>query len=256
MAEEVDPYALIQGLQRDDPRLWQALTYIFDNIDKINNTLFPDDAEFGAEEVHIVPSDPSNLQFAFFPQAIGFSWNFADNALQYEMRVGNTWDTADFVLRTTSLTALIPPRIVGEYKFFLKSISISGEYSPGFQTVTVVVDGPSGVNPSVDVVDNNVLLDWDDAISEFQIAHYIITRTVLSTNSYQMVGNVLGTFTTLFETLAGTYAYGVIPVDIAGNQGPETKVAAEVRQPPDFVLQNSFISQWTGSPKGLVYVYD
>jgi hypothetical protein len=238
---DVNPRQLIQGLEREDPRLWEALNYIFDNVDKINIALFPEEAVFGAEEVTVIPAGPVNLQFAFYPQAIGFSWNFADRALQYEMRVGPSWESGNFVLRTTSLTALIPPKVIGTYHFMIKSLSASGDYSAETTAVDVLVDGPAPVNPSSDVVDNNVLIDWIDSVSEFQIAHYVITRNDVE------VGNVLGTFTTLFETLAGTYRYGVIPVDIAGNRGPESQVSAEINQPPDFVLQSSNVSNWAGT---------
>jgi hypothetical protein len=52
------------------------------------------------------------------------------------------------------------------------------------------------------------------------------------------VGLQRGTFAVFFESVAGLYTYTVIPVDLAGNQGPSSSVTLEVNQPPDFELQD------------------
>ena len=251
MSDTTNPRQLIAGLQRDDPKLWEALNFVFDNVDKINDELFPTIAEIQRELGIILPEGPSGFTSAFLPQSIGFLWNFVPNALQYEIRVGfiDSWDNGDFVLRTTSLTALIPPKTLGTYIFMLRTISASGDYSESYQKITVIVDGPAPVAVVAEVIDNNVLLTWQPSVSEFQISHYIIKRNSV------IVGSINGTFAARFETASGTYTYGITPVDIAGNAGPENLVVASVNQPPDFILQASQVSNWAGE-KSNCYAYD
>ena len=58
---------------------------------------------------------------------------------------------------------------------------------------------------------------------------------------------IRGTFTPIFETIAGTYTYGVEPVDIAGNFGTIGSVTTDVNTPPDFELEDQRLSGLNGT---------
>ena len=78
---------------------------------------------------------------------------------------------------------------------------------------------------------------------QLPIKHYNIYKNNLST----LVGQKLGTFTTVFEQVGGQFSYIIKPVNTAGIEGAQEVTNAEVNEPPDFVLQQDFQSALTGS---------
>ena len=62
-----------------------------------------------------------------------------------------------------------------------------------------------------------------------------------------LVGRQDGTFAIVFETSGGTFLYRVIPVDLAGNRGPEASISVAVRQPPDFDLIAQSLDDLSGT---------
>ena len=96
------------------------------------------------------------------------------------------------------------------------------------------------------VIDNNVLLRWTESavgVDQLPIKHYNVYRNNLST----LVGQKLGTFTTVFEQVGGQFEYILKPVNTAGNEGTQASVVSEVNQPPDFVLTQDFASTFNGT---------
>ena len=96
------------------------------------------------------------------------------------------------------------------------------------------------VNFANKVIDNNILLNWEDsAVHTFPIATFMLKKSLNSLATYteaQTVGTKSGGFTTVFEESSGTFSYFLTAVDTAGNISDMARTTAIVNQPPDYVL--------------------
>ena len=153
--------------------------------------------------------------------------------------------TADFQQNGTSITEEVTWTEATQ-KYFVRAVDINGNNGV-LQDVDFTVALPSAVTNLVDeVIDNNVLLRWTESsvgVDQLPIKHYNVYRNNLST----LVGQKLGTFTTVFEQVGGQFEYILRPVNSAGNEGTQNSVTAEVNQPPDFVLTQDFASTFNGT---------
>jgi hypothetical protein len=129
--------------------------------------------------------------------------------------------------------------------FNITSIDVLGNRSTASQiNVNILEAVVSSAN--AEVVDNNVLLRWTGQNGTLPIDFYEITRGADYVTSI-LVGFSKSTFATLFESDAGTYTYWVTPVDTAGNKGQYVGIVTSVSQPPDFILNVEWDSDWTGT---------
>ena len=153
--------------------------------------------------------------------------------------------TADFQQNGTSVTEEVTWTDATQ-KYFVRAVDINGNEGV-LQDVDFTVAVPSAVtNLSDEVIDNNVLLRWTESsvgVNQLPIKHYNVYRNDLNT----LVGQKLGTFTTVFEQVGGQFEYILKPVNTAGNEGTQNSVVAEVNQPPDFVLTQDFASTFNGT---------
>ena len=153
--------------------------------------------------------------------------------------------TADFQQNGTSITEEVTWTDATQ-RYFVRAVDINGN-DGNLQNVDFTVAIPSAVtNLSDEVIDNNVLLRWQESIvgsDQLPIKHYNVYRNNLST----LVGQKLGTFTTVFEQVGGQFEYILKPVNTAGNEGTQNSGVAEVNQPPDFVLTQDFASTFNGT---------
>ena len=153
--------------------------------------------------------------------------------------------TADFQQNGTSVTEEVTWTDATQ-KYFVRAVDINGN-DGDLQDVDFTVAVPSAVtNLSDEVIDNNVLLRWTESavgVNQLPIKHYNVYRNNLNT----LVGQKLGTFTTVFEQVGGQFEYILKPVNTAGNEGTQNSVVAEVNQPPDFVLTQDFASTFNGT---------
>lgn len=225
--------SLIAGLQKDDPKLYEALKAIATDLAKINATLYPFIAAAQAAVIGVPVSPPLTFTYEILPRALQFSWPSVEFANVYEIREGTVWETAEFVLRTVSLSAAINPISSGTHNYLLKSINANGTYSIDSIALMVVIASPSVVDITAQVIDNNVLLRWTNAVTAFQLDYYIITKNGVE------IGRNNGTFSSVFESVGGEYSYGVQAVDVAGNVGGGRFITVTVAQPPDFVLEDT-----------------
>jgi hypothetical protein len=105
------------------------------------------------------------------------------------------------------------------------------------------------------VVDNNVLLRWSTSnnIDKLDIQSYEVKRcpnddsdsctmTAATWSSLVPVATAAGQFIAHMELISNDYKYGVVAIDSAGNYSPITDILATVNEPPDYVLQEEFIS--------------
>lgn len=166
---------------------------------------------------------------------------------QYEVRQGASWEAGTTVARLKSNNYKLGAISGTAQTFWVKAIDSSGIYSANAATCATSFASPGTTAMQVQVVDNNVLLKWDAVTATLAIDYYEIRR-----GSTWSGGTVVGrvssaTFTTLFETSAGTYTYWIAAYDIGGNVGTPSSVTAVVDQPPDYTLLLNATSTFSGT---------
>lgn len=242
---------LLNGLQKVDPRLYDVLKLISRDVVGLLNVVDPIQATVQRMETaqSAVPLGPSLFTYAIGKLAISFLWSSDDiDVRYYELRKGATWETADFVLRTPSLTAAIAPITAGDHTYLLKTLSATLTECELESSLIVHVDAPSTPSVTTQVVDNNVLIYWTEPAADFAIDFYKIYKDGIQ------FAEVSGTFLAKFEIVSGDYLYGVEAVDIAGNVGPRGTSSATVRQPPDYNLLDTRVIDWSLGTKTNCYV--
>jgi hypothetical protein len=196
------------------------------------------------EEVPVQVSEEvppvTTIDYAIGLDAVKIFWERPHNIANFELRYGTVWDTALRILITNTTSAVIDPLTPGQHTYLIKSIDGEGRYSAQATRLDIAIPSIGAVNVTHDVIDNYVLLYWTVPYSPFRISHYIIKR------NGQEIGRKDGTFTSIFEQVSGTYRYSVIPVNIAGHQGPEAVRDVIVSQPPDYVLLSNRTSTFAG----------
>jgi len=240
--ENVNVEALIQGIQLDNPRLYQILQELNRGLVGVQEELFPLVIKDRVKPVTLPQLDaPATFSFAFNPTSVRFFWSEVPTAYGYEIRRGAVWETATFIVRLMSLQAVIDPLLAGTYTYLIKTINAAGVYSDTPRSLVITVPPIGAVTISKEVIDNNVLLWWTVPTSIFRILHYEVTK------DGDIVGTVDSTFFSTFENVAGTYTYRIIAIDVAGNRGAPSDLTVEVSSPPDYALQDSRVSQLLGT---------
>lgn len=242
---EINSY--LEGLQRTNPSLYNLLRLLSEDLNFVVDTLIPESVVSTLGQIN-KPAPLAKAVSSFFydttPLSVRFNWTTTDvNSVQFEVRKGNTWDTAAFQFRTTALQADINPILAGTTHFIIRSINVDGIISTEELGLDVFIFGPGAVDTlTFTVIDNNILLKWTPPlVPSFNIDYYNIYRNAV------LIGKQAGTFFVYFENAPGTFNYNVRPVDIAGNEGPDFIVAITVSEPPDFVLYDSRISTFSGT---------
>lgn len=170
----------------------------------------------------------------------------------YQIRLGSSFaaGTDIGVLSFPQDTFLYTPLTSGNLQFWVQSIDTSGNVSltqTGSNVITITAPAfPNGSAITADVVDNNVLLKWVDALGTYPVDVYEI-RKGLTFETATIVGTVQGTFSALFEMASGTYKYWVVAKDTAGLYGSPLGVYATVNQPPDYILYDNRNLTWAGT---------
>lgn len=113
-------------------------------------------------------------------------------------------------------------------------------------SVDITVVAPSQPTITQQVVDNNVLLQWNDCTATLPVATYELRRGAAWAGA-TLIGTKSGRFTSVFETVGGSYTYWLAGIDSAGNYGTPGSVVAVVNQPPDYVLRLDQNSAWSGT---------
>jgi hypothetical protein len=108
-------------------------------------------------------------------------------------------------------------------------------------STSLTITAPTAPTLSAQVVDNNVLLSWTTPTATLPVDTYEIRRGA-SWATATVIGQKSGGFTSVFETVAGTFNYWVAAIDTAGNYGTPASVSAFVNQPPDYVLRSNITS--------------
>ena len=195
-----------------------------------------------------LPSTPS-ITATFRGEQVELSWAASTSSLEldyYEIRQGATYAAGTPLAKIKSTSFKLKVTWAGTQKFWVKAFDVRGSGGEaGYVDVTVTV--PTTPSASSQVIDNNVLLSWNNVQQTLPVVYYNVYR------NNNLVGTKQGLFTSLFETVSGNYTYSVAAVDSAGNIGPAGPITATVNQPPDYILRTVWNSTFTGT-KSSTYV--
>jgi len=247
--QHIDVQGLIQGIQLENPRLYQILMELNGGLLTMQEEIFPliikDRLPTTIGEILL---QPASFTFAFQPTSVRFFWSQVEHAFGYEIRQGLVWETATFRVRTASLQVDLDPLLSGSYYFLIKTINTAGEYSVDARSVLVDVPQISAVVLAREVIDNNVLLRWTLPTSTFRILHYEVSKGSV------VAGLVDSNFFVVFENVAGTYVYSVVGIDVAGNRGLPASITVQVASPPDYALQDKRVSRLLGPKEDILRI--
>jgi len=135
-----------------------------------------------------------------------------------------------------------------QQKYFVRAVDTNGNEGDTEEVLFTVAIPSKITNLKNEVIDNNVLLRWQESsveVNQLPIIHYNIYRN--TTDAANLVGQKQGTFTTVFEQVGGNFTYILIPVNSAGVEGSQEQTTANVNQPPDFVLTDEVDSTFSGT---------
>jgi hypothetical protein len=150
----------------------------------------------------------------------------------------------------------------GQRNYYVQTRDVNNNLSTTALKIAATIEIPSAplasLTGTTEVIDNNVLLRWRagaiNTTTQLKIATFEIRKhkdDATDPNDFAsatVIGRVDGIFNVVFEQVADIYTYHIAAVDSAGNIGPSFKTTQRVSQPPDFVLNDNFFSNFTTSP--------
>lgn len=147
--------------------------------------------------------------------------------------------------KVSSSFVTLPADWVGNRTFTIKVLDTLGNLSSGLSKAVQKFAPNPVTNVRAQVIDNNVLLYWTPPVqTSLPVNNVQISRGATFATSI-VVGNKSGSFTSLFETQAGTITYWLVAVDTEGVKSSPASVTATVSQPPDYVLNGFQASSFT-----------
>lgn len=162
-------------------------------------------------------------------------------------------------LETISKTTTYSTKVLWQANSItVQAVDIAGNLST-IRTANSNIVPPVIKNITNKVIDNNVLLYWEYETKTLPIKEFEI-RSGTSYETSTLIGRRVGTFTSLFESLGGDYTYWFTPIDSAGNAGQIVSTTVNVNEPPDYVLNAQWYSDFSGtkinavSESGTLYI--
>lgn len=177
----------------------------------------------------------------------------------YEVRRGATYADATPLAKVKTNSYTIKPKNipgqpgfdwVGTQTIWVVAYDVRGNAGPASAN-TYAITAPTQPSITQQVIDNNVLLKWNDCTQTLPITYYELRRGSTWATA-EVVGTKQGQFTSVFETVSGTYTYLLGGYDSAGNLGPIGSVSAQVNQPPDYILNYNKNSIFDGTKTNAV----
>ena len=189
------------------------------------------------------PPEVTNLQIFPLGQSLKLTWDDNKPVDFSNYEILHNGEVIGTVVAQSFLTDVIVTN--GLVTFGVRSVDTSGNKSDiVYGTADITLSSVTSVSTSV--IDNNVLIRWESVAGTLPIEHFIVSKGA-DYNTATEIGIRKGSFTTVFETQAGTYTYWITPVDTGGNIGAYKKTVATVSQPPDFILNVVWTTDWSGT---------
>lgn len=198
-------------------------------------------------------------------EGVGLHWQASVGAAQLPIRawdVVRQFDASDGMAgeqdygRLDVDTTTVPAFAAGQHTFLVRGVDSGGNVGPwGYVDFMAVPPGRVTFGEPT-VIDNNVHLYWSQpARVFFPIREYIFTEEEVYEDGTQYsmeIGRVDALFANQTEEVAGTFTYGVMPVDMGGNLGEKTVITLRVSNPQGFKFFGRVDSLFNGEKDGFV----
>ena len=187
-----------------------------------------------------VPLSP-NVSVAYKGENVLIKWEESNSTYPIQHYIISHDDLVTYAKTTTYTTKV---------NWSLKSITIQAVDIAGnvseVRTATSTIALPSVTEVTSKVIDNNILLYWNQTAKTLPIS-YVEIKKGQTLATAELIGTNSGTFANLFESKSDYYTYWIIPVDTAGNKGDSLSTTALVNEPPDYVLNAQWFSTFSGT---------
>lgn len=156
-----------------------------------------------------------------------------------------TYGSEVFKLDSTTIT--LPANWLGLRNFTVKTVDVFGDTSTGaLYGVNKLAPNPP-LNFRAQVIDNEVLFYWNLPVkTSLPVSHVVLRRGATWETAF-VYGAKSGTFTTVSELAGGDYTYWLAVVDTDNNFSTPVELVVRVSQPPDFLFNSEFISEFFGA---------
>ena len=175
-----------------------------------------------------------------------------DYVVEHEWVVkGDTVVNKELIKEYKALQAYIPALIAGDHTFKVTAVNASGTKGKTGTGYFTSITPPTVQIDECSPVDNNVMVRYSinpDAIF-WPIKEYRIFDVDYLSDKTQVTAELGRSDTQFFADIkmqGGEYIYGVITVDVAGNESEMVTRAVTVNQPPNFVLYTDKDSTFNG----------
>lgn len=208
----------------------------------------------------VPPSDVTGFVSLLESYTIKLSWNKGtDLDLDgYEIREGATWNAGTVIgqYKTTSIT--VPPRQAGTYKFWIKAVDTTGNYSTNAVSRDVTITGPEASNLTAAFVGENIVLKWTAAAGAFAIDRYQV-RKGSTWSTAEVVAEPKSSAYTLKAQFGGAMKFWVAAIDAGGTIGAAASTDVTVNMPSivsvtNEVIDNNVLLRWSDATTTLPVV--
>jgi hypothetical protein len=219
----------------------ESVTYLIKAVDVVGNA----STTAASAMVNLAPPLAVNPSSSFEGADFVLVWTANAGSFpirEYEIRYGSTFASATIVQRVQATAYRQPANWIGARTWWVVAIDVFGNQGDLSSTVGTVAP-PITTSLSPTVIDNTVLLRWAATSGTLPIATYEIRRGAVFATA-DILGAKAATFNVILETIKGTKTYWVVPIDAAGNRGTELGLDVTVDSPPDFILRDTFLSDF------------
>lgn len=206
----------------------------------------------GSTTVSVTAPVAPTVSGSFALDEFKLTWTAPSSTLpidQYEVRYGASWAAGTVLGRVKGTTISTKAQWSGSRTWWVAAIDVNGNTGAA-GSAALVITAPSVPSVTQQVVDNNVLLYWTQATGTLPVETYELRRGATWATATS-IGQKAGGFTTVFETVAGTYTYWIAGIDSAGNEGTPGSVTTSVSQPPDYALKADDDLTFTGTKSNM-----
>lgn len=133
------------------------------------------DFYYTANGQYLTPIDVTDFQVIKRPSYLEVRWSPAEGASSYEVRCGKSWDESEILIENFAGTSFVHYQYEeGEYNYFIRSISPTGDYSPNVGTYKLILKAPATPVDFIAVVaQGRIDFTWK-ANKEDDLSHYEI----------------------------------------------------------------------------------
>ena len=206
------------------------------------------------------PSDVTGFTAQVGSFGILFRWDPIPDldVARYELRLADetfVWEAASFVAEVTGTQYLIEVQPTQNYRYLIKAVDTSDNYSLNATGLNVGINAPSAVDIFHIISGENILLSWTQATGQFNIDEYEV-RFGTEYNLSTFITRTKSTAILYKAAWSGNRRFWVTAIDVASNMGlPNYR---DVQIYPPFavtnlsaqVVDNNVLLRWTAAVGG------